>query len=108
MAGPMGFMASYVAVVFKKDGQETARAQGSIGCIRHGEPQDTLDLLRNAMSDIQFRIKSGEVNQSVLDDYTSVVIGNDPKYAREYTRGQIEQMGRSLQTKNRRPGGPKP
>ena len=92
MQRPMGIMASYINVVFKKDGTEIARTQGSLGCIRHGEPEDTITLLRQAMGDIKAQMDEGRVSKTVLEDYTSVAIGNNPDQARELTRLAAERL----------------
>ena len=104
MAGPMGFMASYINVAFKKDGQVIAEAQASLGCIRRGEPQDTLDLLRGATLNLKSQVEEGRAPREVLG-YTSVVVGNAGAQQCEYTLDDIEKMKiRAARISNGKPG----
>lgn len=75
-----GIVASYVDVVFKKDGKEILRTSGSIGCVRYGQPEDDYSAIREAL---------GALEQE--PDFTSVVVGNFKKT--EYTREELVGAG---------------
>lgn len=80
---PAFIMAQYVDVIFKKDGEEVFRAQGSIGCIRQGEPHDSYTIIRGAMFSFNRAAKT-----NIVKDFDTVEVGK-----KIFTRAQLEKAG---------------
>lgn len=90
MNRPMGIVASYIDIVFKKDGQEVYRTQGALGCVRNGDPKDSYDLIRQGLAQLRNDVKAGNAKRDALD-FTSVAVGKGAQ--KDFTRAELERAG---------------
>ena len=82
-----GIMASYQKIIFEKDGIEVFSAQGSLGCLRRGEPKDSHDLIRQGLFQLDNALKD---NKATVDaaQFTNVRVSN-----RNFTRLDLVNAG---------------
>lgn len=82
-----GIMASYQKITFEKDGVAVFDAQGSLGCLRRGEPKDSHDLIRQGLFQLQNAVKDNKVSADAAQ-FTNVRVSQ-----RNFTRADLVNAG---------------
>lgn len=82
-----GIMASYQKITFEKDGVAVFDAQGSLGCLRRGEPNDSHDLIRQGLFQLQNAVKDNKAPADAAQ-FTNVRVSN-----RNFTRADLVNAG---------------